>query len=167
MAPLKRSSLYVRNIIFGVEDSLVSTVGLLSGIAAVDVPHPIILATGLILIFVEGVSMAIGSFLSEESVEENESGTSAKILQPMLGALAMFASYIVAGFIPLAPYLLTSGETALWWSIGLSLLALSVVGYAQARFSKVPAFSRTLRMMLLGGFAIVIGVVVGRLFGIT
>ncbi|KND47291.1 MAG: putative membrane protein [Parcubacteria bacterium C7867-004] len=163
----KGSSLYVRNIIFGIEDSLVSTVGLLSGIAVVNVPHRIILATGLILIFVEGVSMAIGSFLSEESVEEYESGMAAKVLQPMLGAFAMFLSYVIAGFIPLAPYLISTGDTAFYWSIGLSVLALAVVGFVQAKISKVPAFSRTVRMVLLGGFAIGIGILVGRLFGIT
>ena len=69
---MNRSSLYIRNIVFGVEDSLVSTVGLLSGIALGDIPRSTILFTGLVYIFVEAFSMAVGSFLSEESVEEYE-----------------------------------------------------------------------------------------------
>jgi VIT1/CCC1 family predicted Fe2+/Mn2+ transporter len=161
-----RSSLYVRNIIFGVEDSLVSTVGLLSGIAYAEVPHQYILMTGLILIFVEGVSMAIGSFLSEESAEEYESGKEALVRAPALGALAMLVSYIVAGFIPLAPYLVSAGDTALVWSVSLSVMFLAVLGYVQARISKVPAFRRALRMMLLGGFAIFVGIMVGKVFGV-
>ena len=51
------------------EDSLVSTVGLLSGVAVANVPMTTILLTGLILIFVEAISMAAGSFLSEYSAE--------------------------------------------------------------------------------------------------
>ena len=167
MEAAKRSSLYMRNIIFGVEDSLVSTVGLLSGIAAVAVPHKIILMTGLILIFVEAVSMAVGSFLSEESAQEYEHGKSANVRASLLGALAMFVSYIIAGFVPLFPYIVSSGQAAFWWSIGLSLVFLGLVGFAQARISGLHPLSRALRMLLLGGFAIGIGVVVGKLFGIA
>jgi len=160
------SSLYVRNIIFGVEDSLVSTVGLLSGIAYAGVSHQYILATGLILIFVEAVSMAIGSFLSEESVEEYESGRKARIKGPALGALSMLVSYILAGFVPLAPYLFAEGNTALVWSVSLSLAVLGVLGYLQARISGVTPIRRALRMALLGGFAIFVGVMVGVVFGL-
>jgi VIT1/CCC1 family predicted Fe2+/Mn2+ transporter len=42
-----------RNFVFGVEDSLVSTVGLLAGVAAAAVPNRDLVATGLILIFVK------------------------------------------------------------------------------------------------------------------
>jgi hypothetical protein len=44
---------YLRNFIFGVEDSLVSTVGLLAGVAAGGVSSAAILTTGLVLIVVE------------------------------------------------------------------------------------------------------------------
>src|SRR5262245_46938731 len=61
---------YFRNFVFGVEDSLVSTVGLLSGVAIAGLAREEIFLTGVILIFVEAVSMAAGSFLSESSAEE-------------------------------------------------------------------------------------------------
>ena len=52
---------YFRNFIFGVEDSLVSTVGLLSGVAIAGVPSRTILLTGVVLILVEAFSMAAGA----------------------------------------------------------------------------------------------------------
>ena len=62
--------MFLRNTVFGVEDSLVSTVGLLSGIAATgSVSKSFILLTGIVYISVEAFSMAVGSFLSEEFVE--------------------------------------------------------------------------------------------------
>ncbi len=64
---------YLRNFIFGVEDSLVSTVGLLAGVAAAEISAQAILTTGLVLIVVEGFSMGIGSFLTEETTEEKVS----------------------------------------------------------------------------------------------
>jgi VIT1/CCC1 family predicted Fe2+/Mn2+ transporter len=160
-------SLYIRNIIFGVEDSLVSTVGLLSGIAVAGTPHGLIITTGFVLIAVEAVSMAIGSFLSEESAEEYESGKKANTLRAVLGALIMLASYLIAGLVPLSPYFILEGYAALGWSIGLSLVLLLVLGYMQARASKLPPLSRALRMGLLGGFAIIVGVVVATVFEIA
>ena len=68
--PRSVSASYIRNFVFGVEDSLVSTVGLLSGVAIAGVEQKYIFITGLILIFVEAFSMAVGSFLSEESAEK-------------------------------------------------------------------------------------------------
>jgi VIT1/CCC1 family predicted Fe2+/Mn2+ transporter len=52
-------TIYLRNFIFGVEDSLVSTVGLLSGVAVAGVASRTILLTGVVLIFVEAFSMAV------------------------------------------------------------------------------------------------------------
>jgi len=63
---------YLRNFIFGVEDSLVSTVGLLAGVAAAAISQSAIVTTGLVLIVVEGFSMGVGSFLTEETTEEME-----------------------------------------------------------------------------------------------
>lgn len=57
-------ALYVRNITFGIADSLVSTVGLLSGIDIIGASHATVISTGLIYAFVEAFSMAVGSFLS-------------------------------------------------------------------------------------------------------
>ena len=64
----KKYSMIVRNFTFGVEDSLVSTVGLLAGIAFAGVNAGTVVLTGAVLIFVEGFSMAVGSLLSEQSV---------------------------------------------------------------------------------------------------
>ena len=57
-----KTALYLRNFIFGVEDSLVSTVGLLSGVAVANVDQATIFLTGMVLIFVEAFSMGVGSF---------------------------------------------------------------------------------------------------------
>ncbi len=82
---MKARSIYVRNIIFGIEDSLVSTVGLLAGIAVGNASIHTILSTGVIYVFVEGFSMAVGSFLSEESAQEYETGMSGREPERILG----------------------------------------------------------------------------------
>ena len=153
--------LYLRNIIFGVADSLVSTVGLLAGIAFSGVSTKTIILTGIIYAFVEAFSMAVGSFLSEESAEEYAAQGEAGSMHPLLGAVVMFVTFVVASFIPIAPYLFSAPTMALWLSIALSVIALFVVGIMSARVTKAKTLARGVQTALLGGAAIAIGAIVG------
>lgn len=153
---------YMRNFIFGVEDSLVSTVGLLSGIAVTNVSVNTIVLTGVVLIFVEAFSMGVGSYLSEHSTSDHESeNTNPKVA--IVGGVIMFVSYLIAGFIPLLPYLVAPRETALWLSIGFSLIALFALGAVSAKMLKNKLWPSGIRMLILGGLAIAIGIVVGKI----
>jgi VIT1/CCC1 family predicted Fe2+/Mn2+ transporter len=158
----KKTELYLRNIVFGISDSLVSTVGLLAGIDVAGTPRQAIILTGIVYAFVEAFSMAVGSFLSEQSAEEYEAKGETSDGGPIAASVVMFLSFVIASFIPIVPYLLFSLTTALWTSIGLSIIALGVVGIVSARIVKVNMASHAVKMMLLGGAAIVIGVVVGK-----
>src|SRR3990167_566610 len=91
-----RSALFLRNPVFGVEDGLVSTVGLLSGIAIAGVGKETILLTGIILIFVEAFSMGAGSFLSQASAEEYSTQKSMIHNHSIFAGSIMFASYFLA-----------------------------------------------------------------------
>lgn len=163
----KNLSIYVRNVIFGVEDSLVSTVGFLSGLAFVGMDEKTLVLTGLIYIFVEGFSMAMGSYMSEESTEEYEQRRAVSPVVPLLGAGAMLVSSIGAGLIPIIPYFFLAETQAVIASIIASLSALGLLGYAHARVSGLPSLPRIFRTMLLGGVAILIGLAVGQIFGVS
>jgi VIT1/CCC1 family predicted Fe2+/Mn2+ transporter len=158
----KLRELYIRNIIFGVSDSLVSTVGLLSGIDASGTSRNIIILTGITYAFVEAFSMAVGSFLSEQSVEEDCTGGEIKASGPFIAGLIMFLSFIAASFIPIIPYIFFRLTIALWISIGFSILALFVVGMISAKKTRVNILKHGLKMVFLGGMAIVIGIIVGK-----
>lgn len=58
----------IREIIFGAEDGMVSTLGAVTGIAAGTADSKIVLLSGLVIIAVESISMGIGSYLSNKSV---------------------------------------------------------------------------------------------------
>ena len=154
---------FIRNFTFGVEDSLVSTVSLLSGIAVIGTWPKIVFTTGVILIFVESFSMAVGSFLSEYSVKEYETKSEAPMRGPITNGTIMFFSYFVAGFIPLFPYIIFSAHSAIWISITLSLLTLFLLGAANAKLSKINILKNGLRMLLVGGITILVGIAIGQL----
>ena len=110
----KNTDLYVRNIVFGISDSLVSTVGLLSGIDVSGTSRQIIVLTGIVYAFVEAFSMAVGSFLSEQSTEEYDVKGEVPDGKPFLAGIVMFVSFILASFIPIVPYLFAGLTAALW-----------------------------------------------------
>lgn len=152
-----------RNFIFGVEDSLVSTVGLLSGVAIADASRSTLFLTGLVLIFVEAFSMAAGSFLSESSAAQFEQKQAVSRRFALAPGLVMFASYFVSGFIPLTPYLILSVKAAFPISIVCSLVALFILGMISGKISQTSLFKNGMSMLLVGGIAIAVGVAVGKI----
>ncbi len=156
-------SLVVRNFTFGVEDSLVSTVGLLVGIAVAHVDRSSIVITGLVLIFVEGFSMAVGSLLSEQSVEEYEQHKEVALTKPMFAAVVMFLSYVIAGLIPLGPFFFSASLQAVWTSIVLTLISLFFLGVFNAKMFHVRVWKDGLQTLIMGGVAILVGIIVGQI----
>lgn len=57
----------VEEVVFGVEDSLVSTMGVLTGVAAGTQSTYVVVLSGIVLIFAEATSMAAGSYLSSKA----------------------------------------------------------------------------------------------------
>ena len=158
---MKSSALYLRSVVFGINDSLVSTVGFLAGISVAGVPKATIILTGVIYAMVESFSMAMGDFLSEESAEEYASQSNVNDRPSVISAVLMFISCVLASLIPLIPYIIFISSTALIVSICLSVLSLFIVGALSARFSRLPMLWRGIRMASLGGAAIVMGVAIG------
>ncbi len=157
--------IFVRNFIFGVEDSLVSTLGFLAGIAVAGIATRELVTSGIVLILVEAFSMGVGSFLSEESAEEVEEHREVPMKKPLDAAAIMFFSYIFAGLIPLGPYVIFPRDTAFWTSIGLSLFALWSLGFFRGKISAINPFKSGLRILVVGGCAMAIGALIGGLLG--
>jgi len=156
-----RYARYLRNFTFGVEDSLVSTVGLLSGIAVAGTSAKTIIFAGVVLIFVEAFSMGVGSLLSENVAREFKEGGEVSMRSSFVSSIIMFFSYFLAGFIPLFPYIFFEIQIAFWLSIGLALTALFVLGLVSARVSNTSMMRHGFEMFIIGGAAIGLGVVVG------
>lgn len=60
----------IREIVFGAEDGMVSTLGALTGIAIGSQNHFTVVLAGFVIVSVESLSMGIGSYLSAKSVRE-------------------------------------------------------------------------------------------------
>ncbi len=94
---------YLRDITFGIEDGIVSTFGVLLGVAVGAKEERIVLLTGLVVIMVEAISMAVGTFLSARSEKERVEKILAEELQeirsePEKERLELISFYTAQGF---------------------------------------------------------------------
>ena len=77
----------------------------------------------------------------------------------LISALTIAASYVAGGLIPLAPYIATlyvrqmTVVTALFYSVGLTLLALLVFGFIKGRFTGTRPARSALQTALIGSLA--------------
>jgi VIT1/CCC1 family predicted Fe2+/Mn2+ transporter len=78
-----------------------------------------------------------------------------------------FASFAVGALIPLAPFLLVEGQTALVVAVGLASLALFGVGAALSLFTGRSALRGGLRMLLVGAAAGAATFGIGRVLGVS
>ena len=93
----------------------------------------------------------------------DEYGLSPVDPHPMRAALATFGAFLVAGLIPLLPYIL-SLPAPFHWSIWLTAVTFFSVGAAKSRRSLAPWWRSGIETLLIGGAAASIAYLVGTLF---
>jgi VIT1/CCC1 family predicted Fe2+/Mn2+ transporter len=86
---------------------------------------------------------------------------------PIGAALFSFWSFAAGAAVPLLPFLLTSGPTALLYAVGLTAIALTGVGAAISLFTGRAALRGGLRMLIIGGAAAASTFLIGKLLGVS
>jgi len=114
-------------------------------------------------LLVEGLSMAVGSFLTESSVDEYTHGTENLAKRNIVSGVIMFFSYFVSGFIPLLPYVLWPVDIALKLSVAFSVIAVFLLGVVGAKMSGTSVIKDGFRMAIIGGIAITVGMIAGNI----
>lgn len=156
------SSNYVRSSFFGVEDSLVSTTGLIAGISVGTTDTKFILLAGFVAVAVEAVSMAAGEFLSEET--EQDLSRRKRRSSPVVGGIIMLISYFAAGMVPIVPIILFPASYAIYVSMAAALVGLFCLGLVKGKLTRKGMLRSGLQVFFVGGIAALIGVVVGIVF---
>ncbi|HEU4639765.1 MAG TPA: VIT1/CCC1 transporter family protein, partial [Candidatus Binatia bacterium] len=60
----------IREFVFGIQDGLISTVGLLTGVQGATENNAVVIITGLTAMFSGAISMAAGSYLSSNAQKD-------------------------------------------------------------------------------------------------
>lgn len=145
----------LRTIIFGIEDSFVSTTGVVVGLIAAGTPKETVLAAGLITIVVEATSMGAGEFISNDDNPEKDGAAFHK-------GWLMLISYLVAGFWVMIPLFL--GIRNNFIIISFTLSSLFCLGLWRGYILKGNKLKFALRTVAISGIACSLGIAIGLLF---
>ena len=144
---------YVRELVYGANDGIITTFAVVAGVSGGGLSLPVVLIIGAANLLADGLSMAVGSYQAiraPESVLEAENQPEEEA-QPARHALATFAAFVVAGAVPLLPYVIPSLPVDRFLlSLALTLLALFGVGALRAGITNVRWWRAGLEMLGLG-----------------
>ena len=147
---------------FGLQDGLVSTTGVVVGISTGISEREIIVLAAFVAVTVEATSMAAGQYSSEKAVHQmDKSGKHTDSL--IIGALVMFLSYLVGGAIPIIPTLLFNQPEARYLAIIFSLIGIFTIGLIKGKIVEHRPLRSAIELLIISIIAIGIGIVVGQI----
>ena len=161
----------VRAGVFGVQDGIVSTFGLVMGVAGAQVSPEAVIIAGIAGAFSGAVSMGAGEYVSVKVQREMLAARGAvdddANVSPVRAATANSGLFVLGAAFPLAPFLFLVGLSAVVTSTLLSILALFVTGALLTRLTRRSPWVSGARMLVIGGGAGVLGYLVGSLLGVA
>jgi len=153
----------LRDAIFAANDGVITTFAVVAGVAGASLSTKIVLILGFANLFADGVSMASGSYLGVESESDFEKLKGKKGLidhSPIRHSVVVFVSFIVAGLLPLMPYL-TDYDNKFSLSILVVGISLFVMGMFRGRVTKKNMLMGGVQMLFVGGIAAVVAFMIG------
>ena len=151
--PLEIARHYVRELIYGANDGIITTFAVVAGVAGGRLSPRVVLIIGAANLFADGLSMAVGNYLSIRSYESvlETRDLPQEEASPVRHGAATFLAFVVAGAAPLMPYMvpiLPFNRFAS--SFVLTSLAMFVVGASRALIANVCWWKAGLEMLGLG-----------------
>jgi VIT1/CCC1 family predicted Fe2+/Mn2+ transporter len=151
---------YLRSGLFGLQDGLVSTTGVVVGISAGVSDKTIIILAAFVAVSVEASSMAAGQYTSEKAVHQlDKTGKHTDNL--FIGAGIMFFAYFLAGLVPIIPTVIFNQPEARVISVVAAFIGLFTVGYIKGKIVEHHALRSAIELFVIGGVATIIGLIVG------
>jgi len=165
-SPLEIARHYVRELIYGANDGIITTFAVVAGVAGGGLSVRVVLIIGAANLFADGMSMAAGNYLSirsHESVLETQKLPEEEAF-PTRHAVATFLAFVAAGSLPLIPYMIPAvAIERLALSIALTFLAMFGVGASRALIADVRWWKAGLEMLVLGAVVAVLAYLSGAL----
>ncbi len=213
---------WLRAMVLGANDGIISTAALLLGVAAADSSRSAILTAGMAGLVAGAVSMALGEYVSVSSQRDTEHSDIAKekwelehqadheldeltgiyrakglepalarqvavqltehdalgshlrdelgistdeLAKPFQAAWSSAAAFSIGGGIPMLAASFASASFRIGAILTVALMSLVVLGYTGARLGGAPPARPITRVVLGGAAAMVVTMLVGKLFG--
>ncbi|MEX0896073.1 MAG: VIT1/CCC1 transporter family protein [Patescibacteria group bacterium] len=116
----------VKAMVLGANDGIITTFAVVAGAVGAGLSARVIIILGIASMVADAMSMAVGDYLGERSAERlKKSGTMSPKIRSMETSVITFVSFMLAGSLPLLPYViqLTGNQVSATWQFPLSVLA--------------------------------------------
>lgn len=153
---------YLRSLMFGLQDGIVSTTGVVVGISTGVSSKEIVILAALVAVTVEASSMAAGQYSSEKAVhQKDKSGKHTDSL--LIGALIMFFAYLLGGAFSIIPTIIFDQKASRILAIISAFIGLFIIGYLKGHAVDHKPLRSAVELFIIGSIATTIGVIVGYL----
>ncbi len=154
---------YLRSLLFGLQDGIVSTTGVVIGISTGVSNKEIIVLAALVAVTVEASSMAASQYSSEKAVHQmDKSGRHTDSLY--IGALIMFIAYLIGGAFSIVPILAFDQPIAKIFAVASAFTGLFIIGYLKGYLVEHKPLRSAIELFIIGAIATTVGIIVGYLF---
>lgn len=151
---------YLRDLIYGANDGIVTTLVVVSGVAGAALSPNVVLILGTANLLADGFSMGASNVLAERSTLS--AATRPRFRDASRHGAATIVGFVLAGLIPLSAYLLPALEGVRFQAAcGMAAIALFCIGAGRSLFSDRPWLVAGIEMLTLGAIASVVAYAVG------
>ena len=156
---------YLRDLVYGANDGIITTFAVVAGVAGAALSVRTVLILGMANLLADGFSMGASSFLSIQSEEavRHSRGEPVDEPFPLRHGAATMVAFIVAGAVPLLPYVLVAPERRFGVAIAATLAMLFIVGALRSTVTLLRWWKAGLEMLLVGAAAAAVAYGVGYL----
>ena len=166
VTPVDIARHYIRELIYGANDGVITTFAIVAGVAGGGLSLRVVLIMGAANLLADGLSMAVGNYLSirsHESVLESQDLPEEEAA-PIRHAGATFLAFVGAGIVPLLPYMLPAFPADRFVaSFALTLTAMFLIGASRSLIARARWWTAGLEMLGLGGIVAAVAYGSGRL----
>ncbi|HEY4478000.1 MAG TPA: VIT1/CCC1 transporter family protein [Candidatus Paceibacterota bacterium] len=159
---------YIGDLVYGANDGIITTFAVVAGVAGAELAPNVVIILGVSNLLADGFSMATSNYLarkSENDYQKAQSGENIEINNPIKNALATFVAFVIAGSIPLIPYILPIEKDIFLFATISTGVALFIVGSLRTRVSHVKWWVGGLEMLFVGTLAATVAYIIGDFLG--
>ena len=165
----------LKSAVFGANDGIVTTFAVVAAVVGASLSPSIVVILGIANMIADGLAMGLGDYLGERSERLMRLKDDGKTSQDKLvlgdglwhTGLVTFVAFVVAGSLPILPFVLgaVGVPIAASWQFPLSILAtglaLFTVGVIRTKFTPCHWWRGGLEMLGIGAIAATVAYVLG------
>lgn len=158
---------HIGDLVFGANDGIITTFAVVSGVSGAALKPSVAIILGLANLLADGFAMGAGNYLGMLSEQDYQRSTGTPVREGRLHAAghgaAIFFAFLLAGSVPLLPFLFAPGKHTFLTSCLATGVALFVVGSLRTLVTRARWFVSGLEMLAVGSVAAAVAYLVGHL----